>query len=67
MEIKQHIFQDFIDLNPMNLWSSEALQKKLCMNITEEVTEVGEMLYEYSNINRSDLIYLKDGTIHAYI
>jgi hypothetical protein len=67
LEIKQHIFQEFIDLNPMNLWSSEALQKKLCMHISEEVTEVGEMLYEYATISKSDLIYLKHGSIHAYI
>ena len=51
----------------MNLWSSEALQKKLCMHIQEEVTEVGELLYEYATISKSDLIYLKDGSIHAYI
>jgi hypothetical protein len=51
----------------MNLWSSEALQKTLCMHISEEVTEVGEMLYKYATISKSDLIYLKDGSIHAFI
>jgi hypothetical protein len=36
------------------------------MHITEEVTEVGEMLYDYTTVSKSDLIYLKDGRIHAY-
>lgn len=66
MEIKEHIFRDFIDLNPLRLWDNLQLRRDMCLNITEVVAEVGEQLYHYSTVTSNDLIYLKKGSIQAY-
>lgn len=45
IEIKGHIFNDFISMNPMNLWPEQELKNALCLKIKEVVTEVGEQLF----------------------
>lgn len=49
--------------NPANLWANDALQKRLSLKMTERTTEAGELLYNYSNISRTDIIYIREGNI----
>ena len=66
MEIKEHIFHDFLDLNPLGMWADPALKKGVCLSISEVVVEVGEALFDYQTVDRSDLIFLSKGSIHSY-
>lgn len=66
MEIKEHIFHDFLDLNPLGMWADPTLKKGVCLSISEVVVEVGEALFDYKTVDRSDLIFLSRGSIHSY-
>jgi len=40
---------------------------KLSLQVRECITEVGEQVYDYSDIDRTDLIFLKEGKVKTQL
>lgn len=63
LEVKQYIFREMLHGSPAQLWQSDGLKKRLSLSISEVTTEAGELLYEYSGISRTDIIYVREGRV----
>lgn len=63
VEIKSHVFKDLLHTNPLNLWGDEQLRARVSLKIQEVTTEAGEELYDYTEISRNDLIFIREGEV----
>ena len=66
MEIRNHIYKDFLRLDPAALWTSaHALRQSVSLRIAEVSAETAEQLFDYPSVGRCDLLFLKKGAAQS--